>query len=423
MISLEEDMLISKKKLCSCSFFSILILYGLSRGSWGNVIPYTIWQSLVLLAGVYFGVCTLGVLKGSGNYYMLLCITLVFIVLMFNNYNLKNRDIYYESTFITLMLLSVSMINRPEWIKWSYKLMCIMGFFYALMTLVSFLSKSFYDTIIFPFISNYSTTTKYLSLSDYYAGGFTTHYSTNGMFVTLGVCMTCGWLIDLKEFSARKKFGRVCIVLLMLVALLLTNKRAHILFTCAGMLVCYYLYNSNRPVGRIGKIMGLLFGVVIFAYILYSIAPDTLRFLDRFAEEKAKGDVSSNRFMLWGLASVMLKGNYILGNGWFSFYYKYSYHVHNVYLQLLTEVGVVGSVFFYIFMALNYYRVAHRFIQSRRNQIELGDDGERRLAISIIYQTFFLLYGITGTCLYELQTLIPYIIMCAVGEYYWYNGK
>lgn len=35
---------------------------------------------------------------------------------------------------------------------------------------------------------------------------------------------------------------------------------------------------------------------------------------------------------------------------------------------------------------------------------------ERYLVISLVYQTFFLLYGITGTCLYEAPTLVPYVI-------------
>ena len=44
---------------------------------------------------------------------------------------------------------------------------------------------------------------------------------------------------------------------------------------------------------------------------------------------------------------------------------------------------------------------------------------ERYLIISLVYQTFFLLYGITGTCLYEAPTLVPYVIFCSITEHYW----
>lgn len=45
--------------------------------------------------------------------------------------------------------------------------------------------------------------------------------------------------------------------------------------------------------------------------------------------------------------------------------------------------------------------------ESRRSLIYLPKNGEKHLVISLIYQTFFLLYGITGTCLYEVPTLVP----------------
>ena len=68
----------------------------------------------------------------------------------------------------------------------------------------------------------------------------------------------------------------------------------------------------------------------------------------------------------------------------------------------------------------HYHSVKGALTESQHIFIEMG---LKHLIISLIYQTFFLLYGITGTCLYEIPTLVPYIIFATITEHYWYLNK
>lgn len=38
-----------------------------------------------------------------------------------------------------------------------------------------------------------------------------------------------------------------------------------------------------------------------------------------------------------------------MGTGWWSFYRYFGAHVHNIYLQLFIETGIIGSVVFVMY--------------------------------------------------------------------------
>ena len=98
-------------------------------------------------------------------------------------------------------------------------------------------------------------------------------------------------------------------------------------------------------------------------------------------------------------------------------------HVHNIYLQLYVETGLIGTTIFILFFFNAYVKNIVLIKEIRREKVFLSENAEKHLIISLIYQTFFLLYGITGTCLYEIPTLVPYIIFATITEHYWYLNK
>jgi len=401
-----------------------LLLYSLSQQSWGGLISGSVMWRILFIGCVIFGITTLYKFIRTPYLYTFLCVVLMAVVLLFNNQNLANGSNGYELVFSEIILFTATAYKEDYWIKSTIKVMLVLGVLYAVITLLSFASKDFYDTIIYPFIASINDTT-YMGLSTYYSNGFTAHYSFNGMYIAMGVCIAMGVLIPGgHNKNVRNKGFKVAFVVLMVVALLLTNKRAHILFTGAGAFLAYYIYNSNKPAKRITKIVALLLGILLAAYFLNYFMPNAFGFLQRFEESASgEGGITNGRYIVWGIASMFVGNNTVFGKGWFSFYHYYGAHVHNVYLQLFVETGVIGLSLFIVFFLNAYVKNILLLKESRRGFIYLPENAEKHLVISLIYQTFFLLYGITGTCLYEVPTLVPYILFTAMTEHYWYIRK
>ena len=105
-------------------------------------------------------------------------------------------------------------------------------------------------------------------------------------------------------------------------------------------------------------------GGVLLVLVLLSISnfvfPEMLGFLNRFTESVDLGDTTNGRIAMWGIALTMFSRHPIIGNGWYYYYYNAALwenaHVHNIYIQLLTETGVVGTLIFGVFMVMSYKR-------------------------------------------------------------------
>lgn len=401
-----------------------LMLYSLSQQSWVGLISGNIMWRILFLGCLVFGITALLKMKKKPSLYILLNIAMMIIVLTFNNQNLSNGSNGYELVFCEIILFAISSYKDYYWINNALKVMLVLGCFYAFMTLASFLSKGFYDAVVYPFISSINDIS-HMGLSSYYSNGFTAHYSFNGMYVAMAVCVAIGILVPTDHHSkVNKKALKVAFVILMFLALLFTNKRAHILFTGVGAFLAYYFYNCNIPVKRITKIFALLIGIILAGYFLSYFMPDAFDFLQRFQESsKGEGGISNGRFSVWAKAITFSNGKLWFGTGWWSFYRYFGAHVHNIYLQLLVETGVVGAIVFFTFFISSYIKNIILIIRSRKNRTVLPTGAERYLIVSLVYQTFFLLYGITGTCLYEIPTLVPYMMFTAITEHYWVYKK
>lgn len=411
-------MKISKKNLICDLIMSIPILYAMSQLSWGNLLSSSTWRFLFLLAIAWFIVKILVRRRKNVTMFISLNLLLLFAALI-NNANIKNGSYGYELFFMTSILFSIYACRKESWMKYVFGLLTVFGVFYGIMTLAAAASKGFYDAIINPFITSINGS-QYLGKSVYYSNGFTAHYSFNGMYVALGVCCICGYLIPkFHNMKQKWRFSRLCILVAMLVALLLTNKRAHILFTMVGAFGAYYLYNCDRPTNRIVKLIAGGIIAVIAIYVLYSFFPSMFGFMDRFQESIEEGNVTNGRLELWALALLMKEAGGLIGTGWYSFYRLYGYHVHNVYIQLYIETGIIGFTIFLAYMITSFIKTIKILMACRKQGLDLEEYGERRLIVSLIYQTFFLLYCFTGTCIYEQATWMPYVIFCTITEFYW----
>jgi O-antigen ligase len=195
-------------------------------------------------------------------------------------------------------------------------------------------------------------------------------------------------------------------------ALLLSNKRAHLLFTAVSLYVMLcIIYKHN--IKKILKQTVLAFFVSLaFLVIISFLRPEMLNILNRFAEGGLSG-----RETYWERAIGWFYENPILGIGWSQFQWRNAAFnwgnamaAHNVYLQVLCETGIIGFAI-YIFMVSSGLRLS---IKKLIHAHQINSQQETLLFYSVVVQIFYLLYSLTGNCLYD-NTLFFYVIAFGAG--------
>ncbi len=229
-----------------------------------------------------------------------------------------------------------------------------------------------------------------------YRAALTSHYSANALYITMSFL----GIVCLGKSIGKYKF--YVMLLLSMVALLLTTKRAHLLFGIMSLFFVFFYENKKHASYIIRKIIVVSIVSGVIAIIVYSVFPDVFMVFDRF--ENSDGDISSGRFGMWEKAFEYWSESPIFGIGWMNFQNRYlfyngyvTYNTHNVYIQLLCETGVVGIVIFLMFL-FKSLKVTF-YLLKRINSYVLEDRIMIRFCSVIV--CYFTLYSFTGNCIYD----------------------
>ena len=142
----------------------------------------------------------------------------------------------------------------------------------------------------------------------------------------------------------------------MAIALFFTLSRGGIISFFAGLLVFSYVL-FTKGISKKKLIPIVLFVLVLTAYLLFfGVSP----IIEKFAQSK---ESSAARFLAWQATLSAFRDYPVFGSGFGTFQYifkvyqpeglrLYWAHAHNDYLELLLELGIVGTVIVVIFFVL-----------------------------------------------------------------------
>lgn len=348
--------------------------------------------------------------------YLYLLLLIVFPVISFQTWGIMDT-IYYVSSLLTVIVI---IYQRWE-LKITFKVMFLMYFMYALCTIIFFFTPDLYKTkIVYLFPDNISRLLKWYNSGC--MAGLTAHYSINGMFISLGFLMVCANVI--MPSGKRKNLFKWAEIAFFGVALLLTGKRAHILFSFFAFYIVYGIVTVNRDkkvLNAYFKVIGVVLVLLIIAYTVIASVPALSVVFERIQESIAKGDIDNGRYLIWNQAVNVFKKHPIFGIGWknFSTSFGYgilnadqAYDVHNVFLQLLCETGVVGFCVYCIW----FIKIFFEGVRQLRKAVTFEKHAHQNYYIifAVEYQVFFLVYCLTGNPLYEKITYFPYFVSCGI---------
>ncbi len=261
--------------------------------------------------------------------------------------------------------------------------------------------------------------------------GFTVNSGFSAAFVTVGILA----LLALRAKGHKAGFRYKALLVFLFIALLFTGKRAHPLFLLIAVVLCFLLPLRGSKRIRRYWIIFLVFAVLIVVFLLFK---DILVSIPFFSEiiRTLNGvmlgeDITTARTALSKFAWQLFLQNPIFGIGWGDFRTSVVGNVthiteldtHNIYLQLLSETGVIGFIAFMLPMFITWNKAKNAFRKVMQSEDAILLKWKSINYFSFAFQTFFLLYGLTGNPLFDPNWQILYMVSCGMTISYCYYER
>lgn len=328
----------------------------------------------------------------------------------------------YIGFFSMIMTIYIILIfqNDIKWAETAKKMLIFFVTLHAVLGWLFLILKPLYLRFILPrFPSD-----KHMILREYASDniliGLTNHYSTSGIYCSIGLIIAFCFFLQ-KPKSKKSMF----FLFFMMLSLLFTQKRGPLVFAVCSCMVMYFIYKkiNIKTIMKFIVIIAALGVALIFAYNnIESINHALSRFVE-FSDDNA--DISNGRMPLYELAIDIFKENPVFGIGWGGYRYEYgkykflgtaeTMNAHNIYLQVLSEIGIVGFVLIFSLMIYTFIKTIQ--ILRKKDECYLSESEQWMMMLSVGIQTLFFLSGIVENVIYYQQILFPYALVCAFTYY------
>lgn len=214
-------------------------------------------------------------------------------------------------------------------------------------------------------------------------------------FLLTAICMATGCLLDRPQQKILK-YGLYLVLVVNLTCLLLTFSRGAWLSLIVVM-------------GLLGVVINIRILYVLLAVLLMSFVSMREILVSRIASVFSQTDTSAAlRWAYWDSTLQMIGWNPMLGVGWSAYQYIYPeydyfindpqiiiYHAHNMYLNMLAEIGILGGLLYIALFFYALYRLGKRYAGTR---------SDRGCTIAVMASVLvMLLMGITDYPLFNIQ--------------------
>lgn len=393
-----------------------LIILLIAGNYWGIaqfVLPYKVRLYTLILSGVIPLLLPLYYKKESIIVPWMLC----FFFVLFRNQEFASGGYYNSIRLIGAYLFIFSSAKSCEWIKKAPKIIIAVGIANVITTLLFFINNGLYENFIKLTYKQYQNGTGNGIYG--YRAGLADHYSQNGTYIVMVLLAVWSIFLCMKKGEKKRKF-LLALGVISTFALLLTSKRAHLLFGVATLIVVYYIANSEKRLNKSFKLMMTAVVAIVVFNFTADFIPAISNVFERF-QTAGFDNASLSRFIMWEIALSIFSAHPVLGIGWYGFRYKSGLSAltgatagcHNMYIELLAETGILGTSLFVIAMAFSLILTIHNLNLLSDYEDENGKKMRWALAVSSAIQIFVLLYGTTGNPIYD-STFCFYAVAVAI---------
>lgn len=330
----------------------------------------------------------------------------------------------FPKSYVLLYVLLAVMIANPYLQDFSFykvlKWLKIMGLIAAGGVLLQLFVPSVHNIIINIIFSQEGTAyIQQYAGRGYYSGVF--HQVGDAAFYVSGAIIAF-------LFAGSNDRKNKYIIGVLFIILFLLGKRSLLLFLVAALLITYIVMSQSGSRKFIRIAGAALFAIVFIEVLKYlSVMYSDIKIFEKLAytfDFLSEGNTDglleeSGRLILYDYAQELFQQNYWTGIGWAQFSDKItdvlpsgsSLSVHNVYLQLLCETGVIGFAAFLlgaissIFALIKTKRLLNNYNGYDKTKYET------LYSVSLTGQVLFLMFCFVENPIYNENDLIFYFLM------------
>ena len=336
----------------------------------------------------------------------------------------RNGDIFHGhfglpfcSVFSLFVIFILSFTN--QWYKTFAKIFIIFIIEHVVFTFFSYLFPSFYFENILPLFPEYQNELLY-QFNHNQIAGLTMHYSTNVIYLSIGFLFYYIKAIFYKNIPRKIRIANIVFCIFIFVCLLLTGKRSQVLYVLLICIITYVFMNKDKKKMMIKKVGIVSISSVVSLSILSVFIPSITNSFRRIFNIFSGQGVFSTRLVLYDFALKKFLERPIFGWGWANYKYLYNsivvikereyMNAHCIYIQLLSEVGLIGFIFVSSLLIYLLVKSIKKLVVKRKKH-EIVD------YLFFAFHIFFLLEGFFGNSIYDAIVFMPYSIILSTYVY------
>ena len=316
----------------------------------------------------------------------------------------------YYIIILTGCLISQLKFSRRT-IDLMQSFMVAIGLFYAVTMIWQWVSIDSFNSVLRLFVleGNYQQAIESVK----YAGDYT-GFACESNRACVCIAPAASILFSRLFFKDNKHFWRSLIQFIVtFFSIILSGRRAFIIFF-PTVLIGVSLYFMFRKRSKSAKLLAIIFSIILF-FVFYFFLYDKVVYL--LTRGSGTAIALSNREVYWDLALSLYGENPILGKGMRSYDYFYNLMsgrniifagAHNSYLEMLAEIGIVGT---FLFSAVILYTIIKTASQTvycmRRNNNGTG----QILMSALLVECMLVLAGLSEAIFFAPFSLILYFII------------
>lgn len=414
-------------KRIKVNIFAIAVILLLSYFEIG-VIRSVFFPNRVVLMGALFIACMIFFSKMKdkrlSKYEISWILAITLLVVARNQYlaigEFDNNIVYYY----LLCAIIVFTKKQTRWINYFIEYMFWISLMHAIATIVFSLNGHLYVNFMSAFLSGDVLQSNLKHYNSGTIAGLCSNYGVNASILSIGSGIAIIRLLW-GEKKDRRKY--VLHSMIRLTALLFTGKRAQVIMIVVAFLLLYIFIEKRGSEKKLIKFV-LVGGLFIVLFALATPFIPQFQVLSNRLLDTDDWNTLGGRTELYKLAFVMIKRNPLFGNGWNSYKLmaentigrKYlsqfaRLQTHNIYLQMMSEVGIIGTVWItYMFWIpiKNGFNIC-RLYGLKNLKAYIGKENVEGLVSSLFILLFFMLYGLTGNPLYDAYIYFLAFLSCA----------
>ena len=320
-------------------------------------------------------------------------------------------DLEFFSYWMVCLIIILISIRVKIYNAIPYKLFLYSGIIAFIGQMVQLFLPSLYNAMISPLFSN-SSTINYWSTT-YGLAGFTYQLDQTAMILITAEAVVLAFsILNNDQKTNRLSWLLIC---LLFIGVFLSGKR---MLCLVSIVVPFFVYLIQQKSLSKKLVFFLLVGIIGLSGIVYFITNiDTFydsRFFYRFAKTfidfQNKADFSDGRSMLASKAMNAFYENPIfgVGVGKFASYTGEVTAVHNTYLQVLCEQGIVGITLYVFPLLIGVFSTIYTI---KTTNIE--SPGMKYYKFSLFIQMTYILYAFTENVNINMFGYVIYYIAFA----------